>query len=164
MVDRTTAPSPPHPQVVVFPPVVPVSGFLLGVVLERIWPTGHWVTNALRMDMRAIGGGVLCVGAAGFLWMVLTMKKVGTPIHTSATPTALVETGPFRFTRNPMYLFGATAYAGLALLLMQLWSLVLLPAVIAATHYGVVLREEAFLERRFGSAYEQYQSRVRRWL
>ena len=57
-----------------------------------------------------------------------------------------------------------TAYAGLALLLMQLWSLILLPAVIAATHYGVVLREEAFLERRFGSAYEQYQSRVRRWL
>jgi protein-S-isoprenylcysteine O-methyltransferase Ste14 len=164
MVDQTAAPAPEHSQVVVFPPVIPLSGFLLGVVLEMIWPTGPMVSNSLRMDLRVIGGGLFCLGAAGFLWMVVTMKKVGTPIHNSATPTALVETGPFRFTRNPMYLFGATAYAGLALLLMQAWSLALLPAVVAATNYGVVLREEAFLERRFGGAYKEYQSRVRRWL
>ena len=57
---------------------------------------------------------------------------------------------PVPFTRNPMYLFGSTVHAGLALLLMQLWSFALLPAVFAATHYGVVLREESFLERKFG--------------
>ena len=68
-----------------------------------------------------------------------------------------------------MYLFGSIAYAGLALLLIEPWSLALLPAVFAATHYaathyGVVLREEAFLERRFGDAYKQYKTRVPRWL
>ncbi len=63
-----------------------------------------------------------------------------------------------------MYLFGATAYAGLALLLVQLWSLMLLPGVLVATHYGVVLREEAYLEQRFGDAYERYRARVRRWI
>ena len=88
----------------------------------------------------------------------------GTPIHNSATPTRLVENGPFSRTRNPMYLFGSIAYAGLALLLIEPWSLALLPAVFAATHYGVVLREEAFLERRFGDAYKQYKTRVPRWL
>jgi protein-S-isoprenylcysteine O-methyltransferase Ste14 len=63
-----------------------------------------------------------------------------------------------------MYLFGSIAYAGLACLLVELWSLALLPAVLATTHYCVVLREEAFLERRFGAVYEQYRARVRRWL
>lgn len=91
------------------------------------------------------------------------MKRARTPIHTSATPTALVETGPFRHTRNPMYLFGAVAYAGLSLLLLVPWSLALLVVVVLVTHHGVVLREEAFLERRFGDAYRRYQARVPRW-
>jgi protein-S-isoprenylcysteine O-methyltransferase Ste14 len=67
-------------------------------------------------------------------------------------------------TRNPMYLFGSIAYAGLALALVELWSLALLPAVVAVTHSGVVLREKVFLARRFGRAYDQYRARVRRWL
>jgi protein-S-isoprenylcysteine O-methyltransferase Ste14 len=104
------------------------------------------------------------MGAAGFAWMVVTMKRAHTPIHNSKTPTALVDSGPFRWTRNPMYLFGSVAYAGLALLLVQPWSLALLPLVLAATHFGVVLREEAFLGRLFGDAYQHYKRRVPRWL
>ena len=96
--------------------------------------------------------------------MVATMKRAHTPIHNARTPTALVEAGPFRFTRNPMYLFGSTAYAGLAMLLIELWSLALLPVVLIAIHYGVVLREEEYLERKFGDAYQRYRDRVRRWL
>jgi protein-S-isoprenylcysteine O-methyltransferase Ste14 len=164
MADQAAAPAPEHSRVLVFPPVIPLSGLLLGAVLEVIWPTAPLVSSSLRTDLRVIGGGLFGVGVTGFLWMVVTMKRAGTPIHNARTSTALVESGPFRFTRNPMYLFGSTAYAGLALLLMQLWSLVLLPVVVAITHYGVVLGEEAFLERKFGAAYRQYQSRVRRWL
>ena len=165
MVDKHTETSTPiHSHVVVFPPVIPLTGFLLGVLLNAIWSSALWIPDQLRAGARAMGGVLLCLGAAGFAWMVVTMRKAHTPIHNSATPTRLVQGGPFRWTRNPMYLFGAIAYAGLAGVLLELWSLALLPAVLAATHYGVVLREEAFLERRFGVAYMDYQARVSRWL
>jgi protein-S-isoprenylcysteine O-methyltransferase Ste14 len=154
---------PDHSEVIVFPPVIPLSGFLLGVALEWLVPAGPLIAATWRPGLRAAGGVLLVLGAAGFAWMVATMKRARTPIHNSETPTTLVQHGPFRRTRNPMYLFGSIAYAGLALLLVQPWSLVLLPVVFATTHYGVVLREEAFLARRFGDVYRQYQSRVPRW-
>jgi protein-S-isoprenylcysteine O-methyltransferase Ste14 len=163
MVQQPSTRPPDHSQVVVFPPVIPLSGFVLGVLLGLVRPVTP-LGPASQTVARLAGTVVLAVGAAGFAWMIVTMKKAGTPIHNSETPTALVETGPFRLTRNPMYLFGATAYAGLALLLAQWWSLALLPVVLVVTHYGVVLREEAFLARRFGSTYDRYRLRVRRWL
>lgn len=155
---------PDHSQVIVFPPVIPLCGFVLGVVLEWLVPLGPRLASVWGTGVRAAGGLVLVLGAAGFAWMVVTMKRARTPIHNSKTPSTLVEHGPFRRTRNPMYLFGSIAYAGLALLLVQPWSLALLPVVFATTHHGVVLREEAFLARRFGDAYRQYQARVPRWL
>jgi protein-S-isoprenylcysteine O-methyltransferase Ste14 len=149
----------PHSNVVVFPPVIPATGFALGVVLERVAPATSWTWT-----LRGFGMIVFALGVAGFAWMVITMKRARTPIHNSATPSRLVEHGPFRRTRNPMYVFGSTAYAGAALALVQPWSLALLPVVLAATHYGVVLREEAFLETHFGDDYRRYKDRVRRWI
>jgi protein-S-isoprenylcysteine O-methyltransferase Ste14 len=105
----------------------------------------------------------LLAGIAGFAGMVVTMKRARTPIHNARTPTTLVESGPFRFSRNPMYVFGSIWYAGLALLLVEPWSLALLAAVVVVTHYGVVLREEEYLERRFGDPYRQYKHRVPRY-
>jgi protein-S-isoprenylcysteine O-methyltransferase Ste14 len=156
--------TPTHSHVVVFPPVIPLTGFVLGVLLNAIWPSAGWIPDQLRPRTRAVGAGLLCLGAAGFVWMIVTMRQAHTPIDNSATPTRLVQGGPFRWTRNPMYLFGSVAYAGLACVLLELWSLAVLPAVLAATHYGVVLREESFLQRRFGSAYTDYKARVSRWL
>jgi protein-S-isoprenylcysteine O-methyltransferase Ste14 len=164
MVDQTITAAPDHSNVVVFPPVIPLSGFLLGLLLEAIFPVGGFVSGAMRSNMRVVGALIALVGAAGFAWMVVTMKMARTPIHTARTPTALVASGPFRFTRNPMYLFGSIAYAGLALLLTEVWSLALLPFVVLAIHVGVVLREEAYLSRKFGASYEEYRRRVRRWL
>jgi protein-S-isoprenylcysteine O-methyltransferase Ste14 len=161
---RTDPPLPEHSQVVVFPPVIPLTGFLVGVLLERLQPIGSWISAPIRTGMRGLGAVLFGLGAAGFAWMVFTMRTARTPIHNAATPTTLVESGPFRWTRNPMYLFGSVAYAGLACLLVEPWSLAFIPAVLAMTHYGVVLREEAFLESRFGTAYRQYTARVRRWL
>jgi protein-S-isoprenylcysteine O-methyltransferase Ste14 len=68
--------------------------------------------------------------------MIVTMKRAGAPIHNRSTPTTLVQAGPFRFSRNPMYLFGSIWYAGLALILVEPWSLALLVAVVITTHYG----------------------------
>src|SRR4029077_15423856 len=112
---QTDASAPEHSAVVVFPPAIPVTGFFLGVLFETMWPLGPSISAPLRSGLRGVGGVLLCLGAAGFVWMVATMKQIGTPIHNSATPTVLVESGPFRLSRNPMYLFGSIAYAGLAL-------------------------------------------------
>jgi protein-S-isoprenylcysteine O-methyltransferase Ste14 len=150
--------------VVVFPPVIPVTGFLIGILLEWTLPLRAWIPQPWHFPIRAVGLAVLAVGVAGFIWMVATMRAARTPIHNAKTPTALVENGPFRWSRNPMYLFGSFAYAGLAMALVLPWSLALLAAVVVAIHYGVVLREEAFLERRFGEAYLRYKARTPRWL
>jgi protein-S-isoprenylcysteine O-methyltransferase Ste14 len=157
------APAARHSDPVVFPPVIPLTGFVLGLLVELVWPSAAWLTGTLRAGLRGVGGVLFGIGVAGFAWMVATMKAGRTPIHTARTPTALIESGPFRLSRNPMYLCGSIAYAGLALLFLKLWPLAFLPFVVAATHYGVILREEAFLANHFGAAYSQYQARVRRW-
>jgi protein-S-isoprenylcysteine O-methyltransferase Ste14 len=153
-----------HPNVAVFPPLLPLAGFSIGLGLEQVRSSHLAMSPATLNLLRVIGVVVLCMGAAGFASMVFTMKRARTPIHTSKTPTALVETGPFRFTRNPMYLFGAVAYAGISLVLGILWPLALLPFVQLATHFLVVRREEAFLHHVFGDSYASYCSRVRRWI
>lgn len=78
--------------------------------------------------------------------------------------TALVTDGPYRFTRNPMYLGMAALYAGIALGAGLLWGLALLPVVLAAIQVAVIAREEAYLERVFGDQYRVYRATVRRWL
>jgi protein-S-isoprenylcysteine O-methyltransferase Ste14 len=151
---------PDHSNVVVFPPVIPATGMLLGVLLTKLASPSLQFPTAVR----GFGAALVCIGAAGFAWMVITMKRARTPIHNTKTPTTLVETGPFRHTRNPMYLFGSTAYAGATLLAVLPWSLALLPIVFMTTHFGVVLREEAYLERKFGDGYRAYKQRVPRWI
>ena len=156
---QVQAHAPAHSNVIVFPPVIPATGFLLGVLLGRLAPVPSWSPM-----LRGAGVIVLALGAAGFAWMVITMKRARTPLHNARTPSTLVEHGPFRWTRNPMYLFGATAYAGAALCFAKPWSLALLPVVLLVMHHGVVLREEAFLEAHFGDPYRRYKARVRRWI
>lgn len=159
----TERPLPDHTEPIVFPPVIPLSGFLLGIALQWIWP----ISGLLPVDAawrRLLGSGLCALGVAGFAWMVLTMRRARTPIHNARTPTTLVTTGPFTLTRNPMYLFGSVAYAGLAMVLRQPWSLLLLPAVVLLIDFGVVRREEDYLHRRFGAQYREYCARVRRWL
>jgi len=161
--ENETVSLPDHSQVIVFPPAIPATGFLLGVVLNWLVPLGSVVDGPPRTTLRGAGGAVFALGIAGFAWMIVTMKRARTPIHNARTPTTLVQSGPFRFTRNPMYLFGSIWYAGLALALVELWSLALLPLTVITLHYAVVLREEAYLSRRFGDAYREYQARVPRY-
>jgi protein-S-isoprenylcysteine O-methyltransferase Ste14 len=78
--------------------------------------------------------------------------------------TALVTSGPYRLTRNPMYLGMAFLYVALAFAFGVMWALVFLPAVLVVVDRFVIVREEPYLERKFGQAYREYRSRVRRWL
>jgi protein-S-isoprenylcysteine O-methyltransferase Ste14 len=92
------------------------------------------------------------------------MERVGTNVNPTLPSTALVEAGPFRFSRNPLYVALTFMYVGLALLANALWVLALIVPVMVLMHYGVVRREERYLEAKFGDAYRDYRSRVRRYL
>jgi protein-S-isoprenylcysteine O-methyltransferase Ste14 len=78
--------------------------------------------------------------------------------------TAIVESGPYRFSRNPIYLAMFIGLVGLAFAFDNLWILIALVPFALVIRYGVVAREEAYLERKFGNRYGGYRSRVRRWL
>lgn len=104
------------------------------------------------------------------LWLVLDgaamlfFRRAGTSMIPFNPTTALVTTGPYRFTRNPMYLGMAFLYIGFAFAFGVIWALITLPFVIAAVDRLVIALEETYLARKFGDPYSQYMGRVRRWL
>ena len=92
------------------------------------------------------------------------MRRAGTSERTSVPTTALVTTGPFRFSRNPLYVALTLAYLGIAVAAQSLWALALLIVVLIVMQQGVIGREERYLERPFGADYLRYKERVRRWI
>jgi len=92
------------------------------------------------------------------------MHRAGTNVRPDRPATALVTGGPFRFSRNPLYVSLIALYLGITLLFDALWPLILLIPVLAFVHWGIVLREERYLELKFGDAYRDYKTRVRRWI
>jgi protein-S-isoprenylcysteine O-methyltransferase Ste14 len=92
------------------------------------------------------------------------MRKAQTHINPREPTTAIVTTGPYQFTRNPIYVSLTLLYAGIALLANAIWALALLPAILYVMNRGVIEREERYLERKFGSLYLNYKALTRRWL
>ena len=97
------------------------------------------------------------------IWATLVMKKKQTPVSIFQPTTEIVQTGPFRYVRNPIYLSLVILYLGLGLWLELVWPLLLLPIAILTVHYRVILKEERYLEVRFGEQYLAYKKKVRRW-
>ena len=92
------------------------------------------------------------------------MKRAGTNIRPDQPTLAIVSDGPFRFTRNPLYLALTGLYLSVTLLVDALWPLLSLVPALAVLRWGVVAREERYLEVKFGEQYRAYKSRVRRWV
>jgi len=106
-----------------------------------------------------IGAGVLLALSA-----VSRFFRARTHLIPNRPATALVVAGPYRFTRNPMYVSLTAVYLGGCVLMQSVWALALLPVVLVVIYRKVIAPEEAYLERRFGGEYVQYKMRVRRWL
>jgi protein-S-isoprenylcysteine O-methyltransferase Ste14 len=104
--------------------------------------------------------GLGCIGFGG-IWVFL---RAGTSPNPYRPSTALVTTGPYRFTRNPMYLGFTLLYLGVTCWVNSLWPLLALPLILLLMQRSVIAKEEAYLEHRFGEDYRQYRMRVRRWL
>jgi protein-S-isoprenylcysteine O-methyltransferase Ste14 len=99
-----------------------------------------------------------------FAWAITTITRAGSNVPTNMPTTSIVATGPYRFTRNPIYLGMMLGLVGLAIAFDSLWLLVMLVPFFLVIRYGVVAREEAYLERKFGEVYRRYRACVRRWL
>jgi len=148
------------PNVIAFPPLVYGGTLLLGLLLQLIWPLPIFDPHPPKW----IGGAVALLSAALAKWGEKTMRRAGTNIKPSQPTTAIVQDGPFRFSRNPLYVSLTLFYIGVALIFNTLIPLLLLPLLLAVVHFGIIRREERYLEARFGDQYRQYCARVRRWI
>ena len=108
--------------------------------------------------------GVVALALALAAWAIISMAKAGSNVPTNLPTTTIVESGPYRFTRNPIYLGMLLVLLGLSIALDNLWLAALLLPFAIVIRYGVVAREEAYLEGKFGDVYRGYRARVRRWL
>ncbi|WMT74841.1 isoprenylcysteine carboxylmethyltransferase family protein [Bradyrhizobium sp. Ash2021] len=114
---------------------------------------------------RRNGAIVFALALALVAWAITTMTRAGSNVPTRLPTTTIVETGPYRFTRNPIYLGMMLGLIGLAIAINSLWLLMtLVPFALVIRYGGVITREEAYLERKFGDVYRRCRARVRRWL
>ena len=152
--------APDKPGVAAPPPVVYLGAIVIGAVLDRAWrwqlPTGRWgmVLGALLI----ITATVLATAA------LREFKRAETSPKPHKPTTAIVTSGPFRFTRNPIYVSFTLVQLGIALLAQSGWILALVVPVLAFMRVGVIAREERYLERKFREEYVGYRRRVRRWV
>ena len=149
--------------VIVRPPVLFLTALLLGILLEFVRPLGGGLANASLAQLAA--GAVLA--GAGITLLVAAMRRftaAGTNVPTVLPSTALVTSGIYARTRNPIYLGLTVIHAGLAIGLNAWWAVLILVPVLIVLKVGVVDREERYLERKFGDAYRDYCARVRRWI
>src|SRR5262249_45212543 len=143
-------------------PWVFVLAYLCGVGLEFVWPTPPAVTALPAI--RPVGGVVFVLGAVLAGWGWLTFWRARTTTVAGQASSALVTWGPYRFSRNPMYVGLSVAYVGEAGILGQAWPLAFLPLVLAYVNWVVIPVEESKLREVFGDGYERYRQQVRRWL
>jgi protein-S-isoprenylcysteine O-methyltransferase Ste14 len=144
-------------------PWVFVLMYLLGAALEHVWPVrpGADVSGSVTS---AIGGALFTVGVLIAGWGLVTFHRARTTTVPGESSSRLVTWGPYRFSRNPMYVGLTIAYLGEAFLLRQVWPAVLLPLVVAYVNWAVIPVEQARLREVFPSEYAAYQRQVRRWL
>jgi protein-S-isoprenylcysteine O-methyltransferase Ste14 len=151
-----------HPGVIAHPPFIFLGGILIGAGFQRLWPWTIFSTTGI--GLRTIG--ILCLLGAAFVVAsgAVLMKSAGTNVRPDRPTTAIIQRGPYRVSRNPLYMALTLAYLGLTIPINTWWCVLFLPPILLAMHFGVVLREEHYLERKFGDAYHNYCRRVRRYL
>jgi protein-S-isoprenylcysteine O-methyltransferase Ste14 len=151
----------PNARVVIRPPLAWAIAIGAGFALDWFVPLPF-----LPEDWPAglMGAVVFVLALVLAIWAIDTMTRAGTNVPTNRPTTAIVEGGPYRFTRNPIYMGMFGGLIGLGIAFDNPWLLAMLVPFALVIRYGVVAREEAYLERTFGDAYRGYRRRVRRWL
>jgi protein-S-isoprenylcysteine O-methyltransferase Ste14 len=147
------------------PPFLYVLGLVLAWVLETRVRRLHIVGDGASPEsLQLVGLIALALGLGLVMWGMITFATAGTAIIPNRPAKSIVETGPYRFTRNPMYVGLTSAYFGGALITNSVWAILILPLVLYALYHNVILREEAYLGSAFPEEYAAYRKHVRRWL
>jgi protein-S-isoprenylcysteine O-methyltransferase Ste14 len=148
-------------------------------VAFRLWPPVAvgapllvgWLASRVLGDPVILGSWRVPLGWAMVLffalwngWSLWLFNRHETGLLPGQPTQAMIDHGPYRLSRNPLYLGLLVLYLGLALLIPTFWGLVLFPAAVLLILWGAVLPEERFLRQRFGRRYDDYAGRVRRWL
>jgi protein-S-isoprenylcysteine O-methyltransferase Ste14 len=149
--------------VIARPGLLFVATLLLGLASDRLLPRPFAVpgTDPVR---RLAGGSVVLVGLTLAATGIRSFSRTATPVRSKQPTRVLVTTGIYGWTRNPIHLGMLLIYGGIGIAAPSPWTLILMLPLAVTIRYGVVGREEAYLERRFGHAYRDYRARVRRWL
>jgi protein-S-isoprenylcysteine O-methyltransferase Ste14 len=151
------------PGVIAPPPLIFLAFLVAAFGLDSVWPLP---LHSPALDPRPswlVGAVLILAGLVTITLGIRNFTRAGTPVPTRAPTRALVTTGIHGRSRNPIYVSMSLIYAGIGLLANTAWIFVLLVPIALVIRYGVVAREEAYLERKFGNAYRAYKSRVRRW-
>jgi len=142
------------------PPILYLTSIVTGALIQLAKPF-PFLPRALAVPL---GASVVVVAIALFSYAVGRFRAAGTPVPARKPTSVIVSTGPYRFSRNPIYLAFSLLQFGIAIWVNSLWLLATLVGAVAVIHYVVITREEEYLERRFGGEYLDYKRSVRRWL
>lgn len=145
----------------IIPPFVLLGALAVAFLIDWVWPTRVGLPDVFRI----IFGAVLIVAPFVVMPSILTaFRRAGSHYDVRRAPGGLVTEGAFRYTRNPGYILGVAFCAGIGFVANNPWVFLCLVPALAVIHYGVILKEEAVLENRFGEDYLDYRRRVRRWI
>jgi protein-S-isoprenylcysteine O-methyltransferase Ste14 len=151
-----------RPEVIVFPPLIPLATLIAACALQWIAPLG-WIAGLYSPVRIGIGLLVIIAGLTTTGAGRRALMKSGTAVNPSQPTTTLVTDGIFAHTRNPLYLGGSVALCGIALVFALDWMLLLIVPSCIFLHFAVVRREELYLEHKFGDAYRRYKASVPRY-
>ena len=147
------------PNVRVHPPIIYAISILSGIGMNNLWP----LAMPFGLHGRFYGGIIIVVATLVAAWALLHFHRHDTDVRPDKPDSALIISGPYRFTRNPLYMVLTLVQITAAVWLDNLWILLLVIAsVIVITRYAIT-REELYLEQLFGQEYLKYKQRVRRW-
>lgn len=152
-----------HPLVRVPPPLLFLAAYLVGFALQRAYPISL-VPPAQADIALLVGDFLLGLGATVAVGCLLSFWRARTTLAPHRRPARLLVSGPYHFSRNPMYVSLVVVYVGAVLVTRETWPLLLLPLPVAVMQQIVIPIEEESMAATFGESFEEYCSRVRRWL
>ena len=147
------------------PPIVFLVAFLMGLWLEgAMYRLRLWDAEPIPRPLIAVGLAIVLAGAVFVGWGIVTFRRHQTAIIPFRAASTLVRSGPYRFTRNPMYLGMTLAHLGASVALNAMWPIILLPMALVVLFKLVIAKEERHLWEMFGNDYVEYRRQVRRWI